>query len=240
MSIQALPDEVTLSILSNLGVQSLGRFCLVSHEANRLASDDKLWKPFFPEEMIPKSGVKAYLDAHGVGSEDQLIIRVQAFAEKIRWGQKGRLDFHLSDYNFVIRFISGDLPLENAPNITAVMGGEMEYDLTEDILCLWAKRKEATPALCMKTSGYPGKTFLMILGTGIEPQVTEIGDIIKSRLDDLREEREEHKEEAELENRSTLDWLLDINDDPRFSFALTVTSIAMSALLVGLYFWRRR
>ena len=83
-------EENSLQTLSYLDSNDLAQCCKVSKTWNRLASDDSLWKHLFQGIEMPSNvGLKKYLDTHAVTSKEDVLKRIQEFADKLKLNQKG-------------------------------------------------------------------------------------------------------------------------------------------------------
>ncbi|MEX1013053.1 MAG: F-box-like domain-containing protein [Waddliaceae bacterium] len=86
----ALPQNCTRNILSFLDPQDLANFSQVSRVCREDASADRLWEDHFGEIKRPEGmSIQKYLGQHGVGSENQLIQRVQEFVNKVQINRRG-------------------------------------------------------------------------------------------------------------------------------------------------------
>jgi hypothetical protein len=85
------PAEISFQILSPLPSQDLGRCCQVSKAWNSVANDDLLWKHLFQNIPIPSGmNIKKYVQERSVRSKDELLKRIQRFANQITVDKEGR------------------------------------------------------------------------------------------------------------------------------------------------------
>jgi len=87
-----LPADPYTTMLSYLDVEDLSRHCAVSRNSKILANTDAVWQMILPKGTIPQDiNTKDYIKLHGVGTQKQLLQRIQAFVNKVQWNQKGAI-----------------------------------------------------------------------------------------------------------------------------------------------------
>lgn len=155
-----LPEETNLEILSYLDPQTVCRFCQVSHEANRLASDDRLWRALFPQAATPETDVKAYIESRAVKSIKEIQEYIQVFIENIQLNTKGSFfcqfpfnpKFHIS-----IGYKSGTI----SPDIVA-NSREIVESPDFQLVCYFMKPEEdKQPHLGLDIQGGPSESFIV-------------------------------------------------------------------------------
>ncbi len=102
--ISQLPTELSLLILSNCSSTDLAKCCQVSKVWKTLAEDNSLWKPIAQshfDNSILKQSYKSYLKNNIFSSKEQILERIQAFANRIRKGQNGRFICSTDDDNLI-------------------------------------------------------------------------------------------------------------------------------------------
>lgn len=222
---EAFPEEISLNILANLDARCLGRFCRVSRSANRLASDDKLWKMLFAELKTPSTEVKAHLYvflSRAVWSNEELLKRVQKFADKIQGNQLGMLkckfpynpDYWITvGYDYASDFTNS--------NFGTKIGKIFRQSPSEEVYFM--KPLPASP---------PGSSFdeieskeFFVFSSGEVPSLPEF---------------ENHKLSKEMTRKVSqrLEYLE--SRSSRNRIFLTIGMIASSAFCLGLYFIRRK
>lgn len=231
-----LPEEATLNILSNLDMQSLGRFCQVSHAANRLASDDKLW-----EKLVsgPSTDIKAFVASHSVRSVEEISQYIQLFIKNIQLNKKGMFicEFPFNPkYHISIGYKSGSISPDIKEN-----NKEIVTDHDFEVVCYYVAREQGEARLGLDIQKESSESFfvttkILLPQNQIENMelARKIGANVKARLEYLK-------------SRSTLNRIIDaidaLSDDPRFQrieTAVTVTAIALSVFILGAYFVRNR
>lgn len=231
-----LPEEVSHNILLNLNVQQLGGFCLVSHQANRIASDDKLW-----ERLVsgPATGIKAYVNSRSVRSLEEIREYLRVFMKNIQLNKKGVFicEFPFKpEFHITIGYKSGTI----SPNIVA-NSIEIATDPDFQLVCYFMAREHGEPEFGIDVQGGPSESFFVTTkvrlpkdGTHKMELARQLGQNVRARLE-------------YLQNRSMFNRVIDaidtLEDDPRFqrfSNAYTVACIAFSVIVLGLHFMRRR
>jgi len=89
-SIDSIPKECTLQILSCLDAEQLAQCCQVSSKWHKMASEDSLWSELLSGIAIsPNMGAQEYLRNHAVKSIREVIQRIQELVSDIQLNQKG-------------------------------------------------------------------------------------------------------------------------------------------------------
>lgn len=91
-----LPDDPSLEIFSYLSPAELGHCCQVNSEWRRLASDNSVWREWDRQQFgqyLNVPNVKDFLrECHSqqLGSNDEIVARIQDFATRVSMGYNGR------------------------------------------------------------------------------------------------------------------------------------------------------
>lgn len=112
-----LPDDLSLEIFSYLSPAALGLCCQVNSKWRRLASNNLVWREWGRQQFgqyLNVSNVKEFLrECHSqkLGSNDEIVTRIQDFANRISMGHNGRFRCIIGtgrDYRVISVEIKGD------------------------------------------------------------------------------------------------------------------------------------
>ncbi|MBA2368494.1 MAG: F-box protein [Candidatus Protochlamydia sp.] len=104
-----LPNECMYITLRFLDPQDLAVCCQVDKSWKEIASDDRLWKYFVPQDLA-KTEIKNYVDTHAVTSYEDVLVRINSFCSQVL--SSGNFYCHFpfnTDYSIFAELGIGDL-----------------------------------------------------------------------------------------------------------------------------------
>lgn len=146
-SIENIPDEIFLDIFSWLEKTELGKCCRVSKKWQRIISDNALWievaKQKFGGKVPSAPNLKSFLqqyEAQMLKSNEEILDRFQAFANRISLGQNGRFRCIIStgsQYGCISVEIKGSQEeLNHNTHLLSLCYHSPDFDLKDDCIAL--------------------------------------------------------------------------------------------------------